>query len=93
MIVVADSSPLHYLILLEQTDLLHRFYDEVVIPNSVADELRAVETPQHVTDWVTHPPSWLTLVPVTVEEVASIAGELDLGERAAIPRWTPKTGH
>jgi hypothetical protein len=25
MIVVADSGPLHYLILLEQTELLHRF--------------------------------------------------------------------
>ena len=26
MIVVADSGPLHYLILLDQTELLRRFY-------------------------------------------------------------------
>ena len=34
MIVVADSGPLLYLILLDHADLLHRFYDEVVVPAS-----------------------------------------------------------
>jgi hypothetical protein len=29
MIVVADSGPLHYLILLEQAELLYRFYGQV----------------------------------------------------------------
>jgi hypothetical protein len=38
MIVVADSGPLHYLILLEQTELLHSLYDEVVIPEAVSGE-------------------------------------------------------
>ena len=42
MIVVADSSPLHYLILLEQTDLLRRLYENVLIPDAVAAELRAL---------------------------------------------------
>ena len=28
MIVVADTGPLHYLILLDHADLLHRFYGE-----------------------------------------------------------------
>jgi len=30
MIVVADSGPLHYLILLDQTELLARFYGQVI---------------------------------------------------------------
>ena len=30
MIVVADSEPLHYLILLEHVDLLRRFYGQVL---------------------------------------------------------------
>jgi hypothetical protein len=30
MIVVADSGPLHYLILLEQIELLQRFYGQVL---------------------------------------------------------------
>jgi len=52
MIVVADSSPLHYLILLEQTDLLRRLYEEVLIPNAVAAELRAVGSPpRSATGW------------------------------------------
>jgi len=31
MIVIANSGPLQYLILLEQTALLHRFYGEVLV--------------------------------------------------------------
>lgn len=45
MIVVADSSPLHYLILLEQAKILPRLYANVLIPNAVAAELRAAASP------------------------------------------------
>ncbi len=31
MIVVADSGPLHYLVLLDHVDLLRRFYTHVVV--------------------------------------------------------------
>ena len=36
MIVVADSGPPHYLILVGQIELLHRFYGQVTIPEDVA---------------------------------------------------------
>jgi predicted nucleic acid-binding protein len=91
MIVVADSSPLHYLILLEQADLLRRLYGNVLIPGAVATELRAGTSPRMVSDWLSTPPSWLRIVEVTAEEVASISRELDLGERAAIA-LAEKTG-
>ena len=52
MIVVADSSPLHYLILLEQTELLRRLYGEVLIPDTVAAELRAPASPPAVSEWL-----------------------------------------
>lgn len=39
MIVVADSGPLHYLLLVGEIDLLRRFYGQVVIPQAVANEL------------------------------------------------------
>ena len=45
MIVVADSGPLHYLILLEQVDLLRRFYGQVVVPEAVASELSNAAAP------------------------------------------------
>jgi predicted nucleic acid-binding protein len=35
MIVVVDTGPLHYLILIHHAELLHRLYGEVVIPPSV----------------------------------------------------------
>lgn len=84
MIVVADSSPLHYLILLEQADILPRLYENVLIPDAVATELRAAASPRNVSEWVSNHPSWLRIVEVTAEEIVSVADELDLGERAAI---------
>lgn len=84
MIVVADSSPLHYLILLEQTELLRRLYGEVVIPDMVVAELTAEGSPRQVTEWLSSPPSWLSVVAVSAAEIATIPASLDLGERAAI---------
>jgi predicted nucleic acid-binding protein len=84
MIVVADSGPLHYLILLEQTDLLRRLYGEIVIPESVAVELSVAAAPAIVRKWLSNPPSWFAVVAVTGEELALVSKELDLGERAAI---------
>lgn len=84
MIVVADSGPLHYLILLDQAELLQRFYGEVVIPDAVAAELSAAAAPATVRDWMTQPPSWVKVVPVETHRVQTITDELDLGERAAI---------
>ena len=52
MTVIADSSPLQYLILLEQTALLHRFYGEVLVPEAVAIELSAARAPQPVREWM-----------------------------------------
>lgn len=48
MIVVADSGPLHYLILLEHTELLQRLYGQVLVPEPVAKELSAARAPAAV---------------------------------------------
>ncbi len=84
MIVVADSGPLHYLILLEQVDLLRRFYGQVVVPEAVASELSNAAAPGVVSEWIAAPPSWLEVRPVAPEVLAAITDDLDLGERAAI---------
>jgi predicted nucleic acid-binding protein len=84
MIVVADSSPLHYLILIEQAEVLRRLYGEVAIPDVVAAELRAERSPRKVREWLSAPPPWLRVSGVTPEEIASVPETLDLGERAAI---------
>ena len=84
MIVVADSGPLHYLILLGHVDLLRRFYGEVLVPEAVARELSVGSTPDVVRDWIAAAPSWVDVRPLAPEAVAAITEDLDLGERAAI---------
>lgn len=84
MIVVADSGPLHYLILLDQTELLHRFYGEVIVPEAVLRELTSGRTPQPVREWLSKPPSWLRVQAVPASELELVTNELDLGEREAI---------
>jgi len=84
MIVVADSGPPHYLILVEQIDLLRRFYGQVTIPDAVADELRAAGSPVAVRNWIARPPDWVAVTHVSQEQIESVTEDLDLGERAAI---------
>lgn len=84
MIVVADSGPLHYLILLEHVDLLRRFYGQVLVPEAVASELSATGAPGIVREWITKPPTWVDVRPVSPAAVSTITDDLDLGERAAI---------
>ena len=75
MIVVADSGPLHYLIRLEQIDLLRRFYGQVLVPEPVAGELSAAAAPAVVRDWV-------EVRPVLYDAVSMITDDLDPGERS-----------
>jgi len=84
MIVVADSGPLHYLILLDQTELLHRFYGQVIIPEAVLKELTSGRTPQSVRDWLSNPPHWLRVQAVSPSQLELVTDHLDLGEREAI---------
>jgi hypothetical protein len=41
MIVVADTGPLNYLVLIEAVDVLQPLYKHVVVPKTVAEELRS----------------------------------------------------
>ena len=66
MIVVADTSPLNYLILIGEADLLHRLYSRVLIPQGVLSELRHPRTPSAVVEWVNHRPAWLEVRQVVV---------------------------
>ena len=84
MIVVADTGPLHYLILIEHAELLHRLYGEVLVPDAVVTELASPSAPTAVRNWLSLPPTWLSVVSVEADRVQEVTDELDLGERAAI---------
>jgi predicted nucleic acid-binding protein len=84
MIVVADSGPLHYLILLGHVDLLQRFYGQVLVPDLVASELTMAGAPDIVRKWMANPPTWIDVRPVAADAISRVTDDLDLGERAAI---------
>lgn len=83
MIVVADTSPLNYLVLIGEADLLHQLYGRVLIPQAVLSELQHSETPLAVIEWVNRLPTWLEVCYVTVRPEES-SEELDAGEREAL---------
>lgn len=56
MIVISDTSPLNYLILIECIDVLPALYGHVVIPKGVLAELQRDSTPQVVKEWIAAPP-------------------------------------
>lgn len=83
-VVVADASPLHYLILIDAVQVLPRIFETIHIPVEVRDELVHQETPAAVREWMQQAPKWLEIqaAPSTLEDPA--LDVLDFGERAAI---------
>jgi predicted nucleic acid-binding protein len=61
MFVVADTSPINYLILIHQEHLLPLLYERVIIPPAVCGELQHHHTPTVVRQWVAHPPAWFSV--------------------------------
>lgn len=92
MLVVADTSPLNYLVWIGFPDLLPKLYGGVIIPPEVRAELLAPDAPPVVKAWAENLPNW---VEVRASDPA-LGGDprlqaLDPGERAAIAlaRATP----
>ena len=83
MFVVADTSPLCYLILIDQIQLLPQLYTRVVIPQAVYQELRVSAAPQPVQDWLANPPDWLEIHTLTLPNDQAL-NLLDQGEAEAI---------
>jgi predicted nucleic acid-binding protein len=83
MIVIADTSPVNYLVLIQQADLLPRLFGQVFIPPAVWDELNDPDTPAPVRAWLTQVPSWLQVQPLQSSPDPTL-DYLDDGEREAI---------
>lgn len=81
--IIADTSPLNYLILINQIDLLPLIYGRFLIPESVRTELSANETPQLVRTWTANLPEWIE-VSTPVRQDDDSLRRLHPGERDAI---------
>jgi predicted nucleic acid-binding protein len=83
MVVVADTSPLNYLIRLRRPEILNKAFGRVLIPSEVLQELQHPGSPPEVRSWASEPPSWLEVISsIRLEE--SLPAALGPGERSAI---------
>lgn len=82
MLVVSNTSPLNYLILIGYERILPELFDSVVVPSAVSDELRSNLAPPVVQRWMASPPTWLAVVAVL--SVPAELESLDHGEAEAI---------
>src|SRR3972149_3158094 len=83
-VVISDTSPVRYLVLIGQVELLSALYTEVLIPAAVADELQPPPPPEPVRRWIANRPSWLQVVPPTARPASAPLVGLDRGEHDAI---------
>jgi len=82
-VVIADTSPLNYLILVDAVGVLRRLYGRVIIPDIVFRELTSEEAPKRVAGWAAMRPEWIEVQSAPLSEDPSLQG-LDAGEHAAI---------
>ena len=84
-LVIADTGPLNYLILIRHIDLLPVLFEKVVLPTTVQSELASNKAPSFVRDWIANLPAWVDVreAPLSRAEDVSLKG-IDAGEKAAI---------
>lgn len=82
-VVIADTGPIHYLVLIGHSEILPALFDKVIIPSVVYGELARPETPDAVRHWIQTPPAWLEVQPDNPSDDPSLEA-LDAGERAAL---------
>jgi predicted nucleic acid-binding protein len=86
-LVIADTGPVNYLILIGHIDILPALFEKVILPAAVRDELKHRKAPPAVQAWISDPPSWAevrhTVHGSDFSRDASLEA-LDAGEEEAI---------
>jgi predicted nucleic acid-binding protein len=83
MLVIADTSPLHYLVLIDHPEVLPVLFGRVLIPPAVTEELQRPRTPAPVRAWIVSLPAWLE-VHTPRQPLITPTLPLGAGEREAI---------
>ncbi len=83
MIVVSDTTPLNYLALVGEIELLPKIFGRVLIPPAVLKELMSDRTPEAVRRLLVTAPSWLEIKSPS-HGTAQRFDHLDAGEAEAI---------
>ena len=84
-LVIADTGPINYLILIGHIDLLPALFEKVILPSAVRAELTAWSAPSPVRSWVANPPLWMEIRETTndIDSDPLLKG-IHEGERSAI---------
>jgi predicted nucleic acid-binding protein len=83
MIVLCDTSPICYLILIGQIDLLPQLFQSVIIPVAVRNELLNEDAGNSIHEWIQNPPTWLNIRTIP-QPLLPLPNYLGAGEREAI---------
>ncbi len=59
MTAVTDTSPICYLVLIGEVELLQELFGSVLMPRAVLTELRHEDAPENVRAWAANLPSWI----------------------------------
>ena len=65
MIIVSDTTPINYLVIIGEIDLLEKLYGQVIVPQAVVRELNHPNTPLVVRNWMASPPNWIEIKSAT----------------------------
>jgi len=84
MKAVSNTTPLRYLIAIEQDHLLGKLFERVFIPSAVHEELTDARTPEIVRRLVMPTPVWLEVRTVKETQATTFPLTLHRGEREAI---------
>ncbi|HUY95286.1 MAG TPA: hypothetical protein VMU71_08295 [Terracidiphilus sp.] len=83
MIVVADTSPLNYLIQIDCDHFLPRIFGRILVPVAVMQELGHPDSPPKIKEWLSQVPQWIDVNAVELAPDSRLAF-LGKGEREAI---------
>lgn len=79
--IVSDTSPINYLALIGELNVLPGLFGEILIPPAVWRELQHSKTPKAAYDWAASLPAWASIAaPMQVD----LSMGLDAGETEAI---------
>ena len=81
-LIVSDTTPLNYLILIGRVDVLPQLFDWIIVPQAVVREMLHPKAPPVVSNWAAQLPAWVDTQLPEVSDVSALS--LGPGETEAI---------
>ena len=83
-LVIADTGPINYLLLIGHIEVLPALFEKVILPSAVKDELSDPNTPLLARNWMAAPPVWVEVRCTDKRFTGESLVGLGPGETAAI---------